>query len=123
MKIVGFNNEIDGILNEGGGVSNEGLKFVSKKTRQGMIGGAYSIDYRSEGDVFFTNFRLSIDLRILWVVRNRAFLNGGVERGGLYGFSNKGGYVINWVLGQNFIGGRRKKFINFRFIVRGVHYN
>jgi hypothetical protein len=33
MKILGFENEIGGILNEGGGLTNEGLKFVKLEAR------------------------------------------------------------------------------------------
>jgi hypothetical protein len=102
-------NKIRGVFNEGGSFSNKGLKFVSKKVGKGMSGSTYSAYYRSEGDVFFVNFRLSIDPRGFWVMRNKMFLNVRVQGGSFDGFSDEASYGIQRVFSKRFVGGRRKK--------------
>jgi hypothetical protein len=87
-----------------------------------MCGGAYSVDYRFEGDVFYMNFRLPINIRGLRVTRNEEFFNIEARRRGFYGFGNKSGYFIGRVFIHMFIGGR-EQFKNFRFTLGGVHNN
>jgi hypothetical protein len=42
------------------------------------VGGTYSANNRSEENVFFVNFWLSIDPGGFWVMRNKLFLNSWV---------------------------------------------
>jgi hypothetical protein len=56
-----------------------------------MSGGSYGAYYRSERNIFFVNFGLSIDPWGLGVMRNEMLLDGRIQRGRFDGFGDQVG--------------------------------
>jgi hypothetical protein len=123
VNILSFVNEISGIFNKRGGFSDKGLKLVSKVRGKGMSGGSNGAYYRSERDVFFMYFRLTIDPWGLGVVRNKMLLDVRIDGGIFDGFGDHVGDGIDRVFGQRFVSRGREEVKQFGFIVGSVHNN
>jgi hypothetical protein len=86
-----------------------------------MSGGAYGANYRPERNIFFMNFRLSIDPRGLGVVRNKMLLDVRVEGGGFNSFGDQACNGVNRFFGKRFVSEGREEVKKFGIIVDGVH--
>jgi len=101
--------------------TDEILKIVNEKERKGMGGSSYSVDYRPKGNSFFMTFRLSIYPRGLRVMMNEMFLSVRIQGGRFDDFDNHITYGINGVFSERFTREIRKNFLEFGFIVKGIH--
>jgi hypothetical protein len=88
-----------------------------------MSGGSNGAYNRSERDVSFMHFRLTIDPRGLGVVRNQTLLDLRINEGRFDSFGNHVGDAVNRVFGLQFIGRGRKEAKKFGVIVGSVHDN
>lgn len=70
--------------------------------------GSNGIDNSPKGDPWFVNFGLTIYFRVLRGMREETLLNSGINRGGIYSFSDTLSSGINGIFWKDFIGGEGK---------------